>query len=223
MGKPAPAAASRRLTDPRQHELARIALHIVGNRGFVLGGGHAVALHGMGSRPSEDVDLFSDIRGTPDAVADDVITAFEGAGLSVDVVRRTPDLVQMTVTFADGHAGKVDLGVFWRARSPVILEVGPVLHPDDTVAGKMDALFNRWAPRDYLDIDTILVSTRYTQEQLLTIAAEHNPGFDRSMFAESLSYLRRIPDRDFIPYEVTTDTIAAMRQRFADWEQQLTA
>ncbi|NNH75907.1 nucleotidyl transferase AbiEii/AbiGii toxin family protein [Nocardia uniformis] len=208
--------------DPRQHELARIALHVVGNRGFVLGGGHAVALHGMGSRPSEDVDLFSDIRGTPGEVADDVISAFDQAGLSVDVVRRTPDLVQMTVTYPDGHAAKVDLGVFWRARSPVILEVGPVLHPDDAVAGKMDALFNRWAPRDYLDIDAILVSERYTREQLLTIATEHNPGFDPTMFAESLSYLQRIPDRDFTPYEVTTATITAMRHRFADWEQQLT-
>lgn len=69
--------------DPRQHELAHIALQIVGNRGFVLGGGHAVALHGMGSRPSEDVDLFSDTRGTPGEVADDVISAFEHAGLTV--------------------------------------------------------------------------------------------------------------------------------------------
>ncbi|APA97096.1 hypothetical protein [Nocardia seriolae] len=43
------------------------------------------------------------------------------------------------------------------------------------------------------------------------------------MFAESLSYLRRMPDRDFTPYEVTTDTVAAMRQRFADWEQKLTS
>ncbi|WP_280265629.1 hypothetical protein [Nocardia wallacei] len=86
----------------------------------------------------------------------------------------------------------------------------------------MDALFNRWAPRDYLDIDAILVSGRYTREQLLAIATEHNPGFDRSMFAESLSYLQRIPDRDFTPYEVTVATIAAMRQRIADWEQQLT-
>ncbi|WP_363191201.1 nucleotidyl transferase AbiEii/AbiGii toxin family protein, partial [Nocardia seriolae] len=166
VGKTVPAAADRRLMDPRQHELARIALAAVGNRGFVLGGGHAVALHGMGSRPSEAVDLFSDVRGTPGEVADDVISAFESAGLTVDVVRRTPDLVQMTVTFPDEHAAKVDLGVFWRARSPVLLEVGPVLHPDDAVAGKMDALFNRWAPRDYLDIDAILVSGRYTREQL---------------------------------------------------------
>ncbi|MFI6367981.1 nucleotidyl transferase AbiEii/AbiGii toxin family protein [Nocardia sp. NPDC050630] len=208
--------------DPRQHELARIALHSVGNRGFVLGGGHAIALHGMGSRPSEDVDLFSDRRGTPGDVADDVTAAFEHAGLTVSVVRRTPDLVQMTVTYPDGHACKVDLGVFWRSRSPMLLEVGPVLHPDDAVAGKMDALFNRWAPRDYLDVDAVLVSERYTREQLIAVAIEHNPGFDRRMFAESLSYLHKMPDRDFTPYEVTIENITAMRRRYAEWEDELT-
>jgi hypothetical protein len=41
--------------DQLQHRLARIALEIVGSRGFVLGGGHAVQLHGMGARPSEDI------------------------------------------------------------------------------------------------------------------------------------------------------------------------
>ncbi|MEU1956109.1 nucleotidyl transferase AbiEii/AbiGii toxin family protein [Nocardia rhamnosiphila] len=209
--------------DPRQHELARIALQTVGRRGFVLGGGHAVVLHGMGTRPSEDVDLFSDVRGTPGEVADDVIAAFEAARHSVTVVRRTPDLVQLTVTYPDGYASKVDLGVFWRSQSPVLLEVGPVLHPDDAVAGKMDALFNRWAPRDYLDIDAILGSGRYSQQQLIAIATEHNPGFDSSMFAESLSFLRRIPDRDFTAYGIDANKLAAIRARFAGWEDELTS
>lgn len=122
----------------------------------MLGGGHAVALHGMGSRPSEDVDLFSDRRGSPGEVADDVAAAFTQAGLDVSFVRRTPDLVQLTVSFA-----------------------------------------------------------------LLTVALEHNPGFDRYMFAESLSYLRQIPDRDFTPYGVAVADISAMRDRLADWESDL--
>ncbi|GLH95375.1 hypothetical protein Pa4123_06470 [Phytohabitans aurantiacus] len=45
--------------DPFQAELARIALETVGNRGFVLGGGHAVQLHGMAERLSEDIDAAS--------------------------------------------------------------------------------------------------------------------------------------------------------------------
>jgi hypothetical protein len=31
--------------DPLQERLVHIALHIIGDRGFVLGGGHAIELH----------------------------------------------------------------------------------------------------------------------------------------------------------------------------------
>ncbi|MFG2445246.1 hypothetical protein ACGFQG_20470 [Nocardia fluminea] len=66
-----------------------------------------------------------------------------------------------------------------------------------------------------------MVSERYTRDTLLIVASEHNPGFDRSMFAESLSYLRQIPDRDFTPYGIAVTDIAAMRDRFANWESDL--
>jgi Nucleotidyl transferase AbiEii toxin, Type IV TA system len=183
-----------------------------------LGGGQALQIHGMGARPSEDVDPFCSRRGSPTEVAEDVISGYERHGLRVTVGRRTSDLVQMIVTDSNGQSCKVDLGVFWQANSPVVLDVGPVLHPDDVVAGKMDALFNRWAPRDFLDVDAILASGRYTRDQLLELAAEHNPGFSVAMFAESLSFLRRIPNRDLTPYGVTDVDIEAMRLRFADWE-----
>ncbi|QKW39656.1 nucleotidyl transferase AbiEii/AbiGii toxin family protein [Actinomadura sp. NAK00032] len=133
--------------DRFQHWLAHIALAVVGDRGFVLGGGHAVQMHGMAARPSEDIDLFSPQRGSPEQVADEIIAGYVREGLCVEVARRTPDLVQMTVADSNGRARKVDLGVFWRAHAPVMLEIGPVLHPDDAVAGKMDALPEpSWGP-----------------------------------------------------------------------------
>lgn len=97
---------------------------------------------------------------------------------------RTNDLVQMDVSDAEGNSCKVDLGVFWRARKPVLLDVGPLLHPDDLVTGKTDAPFNRWAPRDFLDVDSILASGRYSQQQLRSIAAQHSPGFSPELFAD---------------------------------------
>lgn len=51
--------------DDLQKQLARIALSAIAERGFALGGGHAVQLHGMGSRPSEDIDPFSTHHGGP--------------------------------------------------------------------------------------------------------------------------------------------------------------
>jgi hypothetical protein len=45
------------MMDELQEHLARIGLRVIAGRGFVLGGGHAIELHGMGTRPSEDVGL----------------------------------------------------------------------------------------------------------------------------------------------------------------------
>lgn len=97
--------------DPLQAQLARIGLQVAGARGFVLAGGHAVGLHGMGARPSEDIDLFAAERGSPAAIADDLIGAYRREGFTVTVGLRADDLVQMEVTDADGHSCKVDLGV----------------------------------------------------------------------------------------------------------------
>jgi Nucleotidyl transferase AbiEii toxin, Type IV TA system len=141
VGGTLPRASPCRLMDPLQERLARIGLQVVGRRGFVLGGGHAIGLHGMGDRPSEDIDLFSAERGSPAAVAGKLLDAEAREGFTVMISLRTADLVQMEVTDVKGQSCKVDLGVFWRARVPVVLEVGPVLHPDDAVAGKVDALF----------------------------------------------------------------------------------
>jgi hypothetical protein len=66
--------------DPLQEHLARIGLQVIGRRGFVLGGGHAIELHAMGDRPSEDIDLFSTERGSPAAVADDLLDAYTREG-----------------------------------------------------------------------------------------------------------------------------------------------
>jgi hypothetical protein len=64
----------------------------------------------------------------------------------------------------------------WRAHPPVVLEVGPVLHPDDAVANKVTALFGRAAPRDHIDVHAALTSGRYTPERLLILAKEHDDG-----------------------------------------------
>lgn len=85
----------------------------------------------------------------------------------------------------------------------------------------MDALFNRWAPRDFLDVYAILTSGRYDRRQLEALLVEHNPGFDPTMFAESLGYLARIPDREFEAYGIDKESIDTMRTYFAAWQREL--
>jgi hypothetical protein len=48
--------------EPRHEQIARIALAAGSRFGLALAGGYAVAAHGMGNRPSGDVDLFTGWR-----------------------------------------------------------------------------------------------------------------------------------------------------------------
>lgn len=67
----------------------------------------------------------------------------------------------------------------------------------------------------------IHISGRYDRRRLEALLVEHNPGFDREMFAESLGFLARIPDREFEAYGADKEHVAAMRAHFAEWQQEL--
>lgn len=90
---------------------------------------------------------------------------------------------------------EVDFGADWRGRDAVMLDVGPVLAIDDAVANKVGALDSRGAARDFLDVDSIRRSGRFTAPELLRLAAEHDPGFDDATFAGQLGLVARLgPD-----------------------------
>jgi hypothetical protein len=122
-----------------------------------LAGGHAIAAHGILQRPSEDVDLFADWQRRADfpVAVDAVIAAYEAEGFNVQIDLRLDTFARLHLTDPQtpDHQHRVELVANWRAQPPVRMEIGPVLHPDDVMAGKMDALYNRAAARDFLDID----------------------------------------------------------------------
>lgn len=101
------------------------------------------------------------------------------------------------------------------------LAIGPVLHPDDAVANKMCALFGRAEARDFLDVDAVLMSGRYTRARLLELAAISDPGFEPRAFADALGALAQITDADFDCYGFPPADLAALRERFADWRRQI--
>ena len=45
--------------EPRHERIAKIALAAGARYGLALAGGYAVSAHGIGNRPSGDVDLFT--------------------------------------------------------------------------------------------------------------------------------------------------------------------
>jgi len=213
--------------EPVHLRLAEIGLRVAGRYGFALAGGYAVQAHGILDRPSEDVDLFTawERRGEFAVAVDAVVDAYRLDGYTVEVTQRFETFARLAVTdpAAPDRPYKVELAANWRARPPVTMDIGPVLHVDDVVAGKMSALFTRAEPRDFLDIDAALATGRYTRAQLLELAEQTDAGFDRWVLADLFAMLQRYPDRRFAAYGADPAHIAAMRERFAQWREELLA
>jgi len=212
--------------EPRHERIAKIALGAGARYGLALAGGYAVSAHGMGNRPSGDVDLFTSWQHRSEfpELAAAVVAALEVAGYKVSVIMSAETFTRLTLVSPEGGAEeKVELAVDWRAHDPVQLAVGPVLHSDDAVANKVCALFGRALPRDFLDVDAAVMSGRYTRGQLLELAAEADHGFDRLLFADALGALTQITDAAFAEYRADPAMIADMRHRFAQWRRELLA
>ena len=54
-------------------------------------------------------------------------------------------------------------------------------------------------------------------------AAEHDPGFERQMFASLLARVRELTDADVVEYEVSSAQLAGVKQRLSGWSTQLQA
>jgi hypothetical protein len=213
--------------EPIHLRLAEIGLQVAGQYGFALAGGYAVQAHGILHRPSEDVDLFTAWERRADfaAAVDAVTTAYTQHGYTVEVTQQFETFARLAVTEPSRpeQSYKVELAANWRAQPPVQMDIGPVLHADDVVAGKMSALYTRAEPRDFLDIDAAITSGRYTRRRLCELAEQSDTGFDRHILAALFAMLDRYPDRRFAVYGADPDHLTGLRARFANWRHELLA
>ncbi|GIH69370.1 nucleotidyl transferase AbiEii/AbiGii toxin family protein [Sphaerimonospora thailandensis] len=210
--------------DDFHRRLARIALTAASDHGFALAGGYAVQAHGVLQRPSEDIDLFtSSVRDDFTEGVAKISNAYIEYGLMIKVDVDSPQFVRLSVSDpATGRTSKVELAADLRSHPPVTMEIGPVVHLDDVAGGKVEALFTRAEVRDFIDIDALLTTGRFTREQLLDLAASRDLGFDRTVFAEMLSALELYPDGEFVAYGLTEPEVRRLRSRFNDWRAALT-
>lgn len=209
--------------DPFQARVAELALRAAAERRFALAGGNALIAHGLLTRPTQDVDLFTPETGGAAAVLEAVRDALENDGYSVDVTRgpaeNAGDFAQLQVS-RDDKTSQVDLGRDWRAHEAVTLDIGPVLHLDDAVASKVTALLGRALARDFIDVAAAL--DRYSRRQLLQLAFERDPGLRVLDVALASHRLDRLSDVRFRRYALSPDQVLNMRARYTDWPRDST-
>ena len=207
---------------PFYTDVARVALAVAERHGFVLGGGFAWLMNGLVERPTEDVDLFTDTDGAAGAAADAVCAALREAGYTVheeeadDLLELFAGFDQREFTVGDGtRTVRLTLSRLDRRQSPVMMDVGPVMHLDDLIATKVAALVNRREVRDYIDVAAAL--ERYTVDELLELARRQDPALEDDDIVAAGRYLDRLDDGRFTFYGLDTTRIAALRSRLTAW------
>lgn len=210
--------------DDLLERVTALLLEQLAANGFALAGAGAIREHGLTNRPTHDIDLFAQSTLTTEQFAAAVTRTRQvltDHGLDVDLVRRHPLFARFLVRADAEDAIEVDLAVNWRALPPVELRLGPVLAESDAVAGKLSAIYSRGEVRDFLDLDAIRGSGRYTDNDLLTLGKEHDDGFDPQMFAQQLSRIAYMPASYAAQYGVDQDTFESIRDRTLSWAQHL--
>ncbi|GHJ46813.1 hypothetical protein Cs7R123_41550 [Catellatospora sp. TT07R-123] len=208
-----------------QDDVARIALSVARAHGFALGGGHALNLYGIVHRATEDVDLFTDLDGGVRAAGQIVAAALRDVGLHVtehgddlgDLFEGLDDeLVEFEVTRGP-DVMRLTLARFDRERGPVlVMDIGPVLHLDDVLGGKIAALAARAEPRDYVDVAA--AQRRYDRDQLIELGLRADPSLTGDDFAAAMRRLDRLDDTVWQHlYGLSPQACAAVRDAFADW------
>ena len=207
-------------------QVAAIALRAAAAYGFALGGGNALIAHGIIDRSTLDVDVFSDEEGAVQAAADAVEAALRDEGLGTERRDKTAGLsdifygmgeglAEWIITARSGEQMMLQMAYFDRTRSPIIMDVGPVLDLEDVIGGKVCALASRAEPRDY--VDTAAALRRYSIEEIIGFARRLDPGLTDQDFADAGQRLDQWGDGVFAPFGLSSPDIAVLRERFADW------
>ncbi len=212
--------------DKLHGQVAAIALRAAAAYGFALGGGNALIAYGIIDRSTQDVDVFSDEEGAVEAAADAVEAALrdegfgterrdKAGGLSDIFYGMGEGLAEWIITARSGEQMMLQMAYFDRTRSPIIMDVGPVLDLEDVIGGKVCALASRAEPRDYIDAAAAL--RRYSIQEMIGFARRLDPGLTDRDFADAGQRLDQWGDGVFAPFGLSSLDIALLRERLADW------
>ncbi len=203
------------MLSPLQDRLRQLVARLPEADTVALAGGAALIVRGVVDRPTRDLDFFAT---TPEEV-NRVLPALEALlveeGLDVQRVQITDGFARLVVS-SESDTTTIDLA--WDARRFPLeqTKAGPILSKEELAADKLLALFGRAAARDFIDVAALL--PHYGLQHLCELAAQKDPGFDRSVLADMLATFDRLPRADF---EVDDNEYDDLRTLTKDLRQQL--
>lgn len=212
-----------------QRFVTTLVLDHIGSAGFALAGSGAIREHGITDRLTHDVALFTTTATSPEAFAEAVAeaeAALSSHGYRVIRTRITPEFARLLIETSDPGEDKVvevDFGIDWRNEPPTQLAIGPVLALRDAVGSKVAAVYSRGEARDFLDLDAIRRSGRFTDPDLLALAKEHDPGFELGHFIDQLQWVNRIRPGRTSRYGVDAEQLDQIKTRITAWADELAA
>jgi hypothetical protein len=202
---------------PFQEEIARLLSALPEADGFALAGGAALIARGIVERRTGDLDFFGRESTAVDELAPALVRAAAAAGMRVIRVRDTPGFVRLELSRRTERC-EVDLGYDARLWPLQQSSLGPTISDDEMAADKTLALFGRAAARDYIDVHAL--ARRYSQEQLLELAAAKDRGFSPDHLADALGAIDRL-DRE--QFDLNDDAYQQVRAWALDWSHTIRA
>ncbi|MGW7539220.1 nucleotidyl transferase AbiEii/AbiGii toxin family protein [Amycolatopsis sp. NPDC054798] len=201
-----------------QVAVARVFFELPQSDGFLLAGGAAMLAQQLTTRPTQDLDFFaSPGHGDVPAARNAFESAARARGWRVSRIRDASTFCRLVVSGPENLV--VDLALDAGPSLPPTLSfLGPTFDREELAGRKVVALFDRAEARDFTDVYAL--SATYPKDLLLARAAQQDPGFDTSVFAQMLGSLSRFEDRDL---PIAPSELPALRRFFATWSTELNA
>jgi predicted nucleotidyltransferase component of viral defense system len=156
-----------------QLEVARLFFSLPASDGFVLAGGAALIAQHLTSRPTQDLDFFTDRQADVTVARDELVAAAHEHGWTVRTIQDGESFHRLQMSGPEDLLVDIALDSH-PGRPPTMSVAGPTYAPQELAGRKVVALFDRSAARDFVDV--FALTRGYGKAELLEWAREVNPG-----------------------------------------------
>jgi hypothetical protein len=209
---------------PEQQQIIHLASAAAAPYRVALAGAHALRLHGLVDRRSDNVNLVLAERDAKalTAARTAIVEALvaDGFAVTADGKATTKTFVRFTAKAPGAkQAVPVTLHVDRREHEPVVVDGVPVLHTDDLAATKVVTLGLRSEIRDAFDV--LALAGAHPTARLLDLALAHDHDLRAEDFLTGFKHITEREDRDFVRLGYRTEQADAVRGYFQGWFTEL--